>query len=697
MNRFSSRRAKSLPVVESRRMTIISAGIFLLFAFLAVRLAQLQIIHHEQYSVMAQAAHSQSQIIIPERGKILLQENYYESSENVYPVAINKDFALLFAVPIFIEDLEQTSEKLFTFFKEEDVKKEVEEILRRERFGGLDAKLLELGSLPEEEREAHEIRLRAEEEALWRDSTYLEIENLRREQLFEEKKAEELEKYRQNLDKPRSQFRMVERKISLDDLKRFYSFMLSDEDNYIEPEKFEIKSGRMTMEGFFDARKPLLPQFGFHLMPQRFYPELNLGSHILGFTSYDTDEQRGRYGLEGFFDNRLFGEYGSVSSERGSGRTVIVNNRQHLRKKDGDSLVLTIDRLAQANTCRMLNESRLRHGADNGSVIVVDPKTGAILVMCGSPDFDPNTYEKTKNIQVFNNPGVFNQYEPGSVFKAITMAAALDQEKVTPASTYVDHGQIMIPGWHRPIRNSDFAQKGGHGLVDMNKVLEQSLNTGAIYAMQQVGPAVFADYVKKFGFGEKTGIELQGEGEGNIKSITGKQVTEISAATASFGQGLTVTPLQMVMSYAVIANGGKLPKPYLVKEIISAEGERFITPIPEQPRVISERTAALLNGILVNVVEKGHSKRIQTPGYYIAGKTGTAQVASASTRGYSGHYDHTFIGIVPASDPKFVILTQFSKPRSAIYAESTVVPLAKEVTDFLINHWQIKPDRPLEN
>ncbi len=231
----------------------------------------------------------------------------------------------------------------------------------------------------------------------------------------------------------------------------------------------------------------------------------------------------------------------------------------------------------------------------------------------------------------------------------------------------------------------------------MVTVLEQSLNTGAIFAMQQAGHKKFAEYVEKFGFGEKTGIELEGESPGDLRSISGLRVKEISAATASFGQGITVTPLQMAMSYAAIANGGELMKPYIVKEIIAPDGKRFTTTPTKIRRVISERTAGILSGMLVNVVENGHSKMIQIPGYYIAGKTGTAQVASETSKGYSNRYIHTFVGFAPANNASFVILTKIDNPKTSRYAEGTAVPLAHDITKFLLDHWQIKQERPIED
>ncbi len=361
---------------------------------------------------------------------------------------------------------------------------------------------------------------------------------------------------------------------------------------------------------------------------------------------------------------------------------------------DGSDLILTVNRSVQFRVCQTLNEAALRHGADGGSIIIMDPKTGAIIAMCSYPDFDPNNYDKVKDIKVFNNPAVFSQYEPGSVFKGITMAAALDQGKVTPETTYKDEGQVMITGWPKPIKNSDFDIYGGHGEVNMTTVLEKSLNTGAIFAMKQTGADVFADYVKKFGFGEKTGIELLGEGSGDIRNLTVSKIKPIDATVASFGQGISVTPIQLVSAYATIANGGILMKPYIVKEIVHADGTKDITQPKELRRVISEKAAVLLGGMLVNVVEEGHGQKAGVKGYYVAGKTGTAQVPRKDGRGYeSSMHIGSFAGFAPADDPQFVMLVRIDNPRDVAWAESSAAPLFGKIAEFLLQYYQIPKER----
>ncbi|MBI5221449.1 MAG: penicillin-binding protein 2 [Candidatus Magasanikbacteria bacterium] len=295
----------------------------------------------------------------------------------------------------------------------------------------------------------------------------------------------------------------------------------------------------------------------------------------------------------------------------------------------------------------------------------------------------PDSYNEVEDINYFNNPAIFYPYEPGSVFKPITMAAALDKEKVTPSATYEDTGEVKIGPYK--IRNFD---KKAHGIKTMTEVLELSLNTGAMFAAEQVGKEDFVKYVKNFGFGQLTGITLDTEVSGNISSLDKKG--DIYYLNASFGQGITATPLQLATAFSALANGGKLIKPYIVSEIVKPDGT-LVKTWPEVIRqVISPKTSNLISGMLVSVVEKGYDKKAKVPGYYLAGKTGTAQIAAKG--GYSGEVIHTFAGYGPVSNPRFVILLRLDKPQGVAFAADTLSPLFRQLANFLINYYQIPPD-----
>lgn len=418
---------------------------------------------------------------------------------------------------------------------------------------------------------------------------------------------------------------------------------------------------------------------------ERYYPEKNIGAHVIGFVGFDKDTKVGRYGLEGSWQTELAGQKGSILAEKDAGGRVILSAAQTWHPAvNGDDLLLTIDRTIEYEACRRLDEAVQKHGADGGSLLIANPQTGAILAMCGAPDFDPNDYQATKQVERFLNPATQITYEPGSVFKAITMAAALDQGKVTPDSTYTDTGEVKVGSF--TIKNSDGK---ANGVQTMTQVLEKSLNTGAIFAMQSIGPTLFDQYVHGFGFGAGTGVDI-GETAGNIKPLDTHK--DIYAMTGSFGQGITVSPLQLLMAYGVLANGGKLMKPYLIEEVRKPDGTVTKTSPTVVRQVIAEKTAASLAGMLVNVVQNGHGQKAGVPGYFVAGKTGTAQVPDPHGSGYLKDVTiGTFAGFAPVEDPKFVMVAKIDHPRDVQFAESSAAPLFGDLAKFLLSYYHVQP------
>jgi len=633
--------------ISSNRLRLVVAIIFLLSGALIYKLFNVQIQQCDWYTALASNQHQIYSKLKPDRGRIFLSETL-NKQEKLYPLATNKDFAFIYAVPKDISEPRALAEKLFEFFDAPRLIKELSQGLAT--------------------------------------GTPVVIATSTKDEL--------VAKYLKKLDKPGDPYEPLENKVASEDLLRLYSFLASSSSTPVSASDLEIKNEQVVYKQATSTANAELkiPGLGFDLKKYRYYPENEIGAHLLGFVSYVDEEEQGRYGLEEFFNDELFGKYGSVKSEKGGqGSVMIVNDREYLKPEIGSDLILTIDRNIQFVACEKLKEAVKRHGAEGGSVIAMNPKTGAIIAMCSVPDFNPNDYKDVKDISYYNNPAILYQYEPGSVFKVVTMSIAIDQGKVSPNTTYKDDGQIMINGWPKPIKNSDFSTHGPHGLVDMNVVLENSLNTGAIFAMRQVGPKVFADYVKNYGFGERSGVELGSESAGNIDNLLKNKVREIDAATASFGQGIAVTPLQMIMPFQAIANRGILMKPYVIKAIVRGEKREEILP-KQIRRVISEKTADTVSAMLVNVVERGHSKRAYVEGYYIGGKTGTAQVATAG--GYStDKYIHTFIGIAPIEEPAFVMLTKIDSPKDVQFAEGSVVPLWKEIADYILKYYQVPKTR----
>lgn len=455
---------------------------------------------------------------------------------------------------------------------------------------------------------------------------------------------------------------------------------------------YAVLAKDVPLERVDEVRARRLAGIGVNKQLTRWYPEQGIGGQVLGFVSMnDARERVGKYGIEGYFQRQLAGQAGEITTEKdAAGRRLTIASTELKQARNGDDVVLTIDRAIQYQACAKIQEAVARFQARSASVVIMDPNTGAILAMCSSPDFDPAQVGKIEHVSVLNNPSIFYQYEPGSIFKPITLAAGLNAGKITPDTTYTDTGLEMIDGF--PIRNSD---KEAHGLQTMTKVLEKSLNTGTIFVQRLLGREGLRDYVKAFGFGEKTGIELKTEVVGDIDSLDRKG--KVFAATASFGQGITATPLQMVQAYAALGNGGKLMKPYIVQEILHADGSREVTKPQMIRQVITPHTSRLISAMMVDVVERGHGKRAAVPGYYVAGKTGTAQVPDPNGKGYlKDETIGSFAGFAPAEHPAFVMLVKIDHPRTVQFAESSAGPIFGELAAFLLSYLQVPYERPMK-
>ncbi len=388
---------------------------------------------------------------------------------------------------------------------------------------------------------------------------------------------------------------------------------------------------------------------------ERFYPFGKLAAHILGYVGPSQTDLGtiGHYGVEEYYDEDLHGK---------------VNNGE------GETLTLTIDPNVQIEAERIIKNLVINKKAKAGSVVVQDPKTGKILAMGSYPTFDPNAYSQS-SVKTFLNPVVQEVYEPGSVFKPITMAAGIDAGKITPNTTYQDNGVLELNG--KKIRNWDLQS---YGLTTMTGVIEHSLNVGAAYAESKTGNETFASYVKRFGFGEKTGIDLLGEAKGNLAEISKPQAPQIAFATASFGQGVAVSTLEIVNAFSAIANGGTLMRPY-----VNAEME------PKKIRtVISKSTAEQVAGMMISALDKAQVAKIN--GYSLAGKTGTAQVPDLVHGGYTDQVLNTYVGFGPTTDPRFTIMIKLDQPEGAPLAGATVVPAFRDLAQFILNYYNIAPD-----
>jgi cell division protein FtsI/penicillin-binding protein 2 len=419
----------------------------------------------------------------------------------------------------------------------------------------------------------------------------------------------------------------------------------------------------------------------------RYWPANELASHLLGFVGWDEDEKRGRYGIEEYYEEELAGKLGFVEAKRDSlGQLIAVGDRVLQESEDGADLILTVDPNIQFFVEEKLEEAINYLGASNGTIIVMEVKTGAVKAMANWPNFDPNKYNEVKNIELFLNPAVQELFEPGSIFKPITMAGALDKGAVTPRTTYEDKGKVEVGG--RILRNS---HEEPEGIQTMIEVLEKSLNTGAVFVQQQLGKSDFKKYVEKFGFDDKTGVDLKGEVEGNISNLETKR--DLEYATASFGQGIAVTPIELISALSAIGNDGILLRPYVVEKIIFSNGDEEITKLKKIRRVISSDTASRLTAMLVSVVENGYGKKAGVDGYLIAGKTGTAQIPDFETGGYSDETIHSFGGFFPAYDAQFAILIKMDKVKAINFAADSVAPVFSKIAEYILNYYEIPPSQ----
>jgi len=413
----------------------------------------------------------------------------------------------------------------------------------------------------------------------------------------------------------------------------------------------------------------------------RYYPQESLAANIVGFVSGD---ENGYYGLEGYYDEILKGKKGFIEDKKGL--AFLDFNAPQYSLQDGSDLYLTIDYNIQFKAESLLKEVKNDLNIEAGQIVVLEPNTGKVLAMADFPTFNPNQYSKEKNFDIFQNSAIQKIYEPGSVFKPITMAIALNEGKITPDTTYEDTGSVKVG-----VETIYNYERKVYGKQTMTNVLENSINTGAVFVSKLIPKETFLQYIDRFGFSEKTGIDLQGEVFS--ENVNLRRGQEINFATASFGQGISMTPLQLIQAFCVIANGGKIMKPYVVEKIVSHSKNEITEIKPKIGReVISQQTASHLTAMLISVVENGFGKKAKVPGYYVAGKTGTAQVPIEGGKGY--YLDKTiqsFIGYAPGLNPRFVILVKLDNP-GASSAGFSAANVFRKMAEYIINYWQIPPD-----
>lgn len=433
-----------------------------------------------------------------------------------------------------------------------------------------------------------------------------------------------------------------------------------------------------------DAKLP-----GIFLEPttKRLYPQNSLAAQLLGFANQDG---QGQYGLEEYYDTTLAGKPGHLRAEVDTaGRPINFSTpRDSSPAQDGADLMTSIDSTLQYIAENELAAAVKQHKALAGTVLVMDPKTGEILANANVPSFDPNQYGGTDPASLAN-PTISKIYEPGSTFKIVTMSIGLAEHVVTPDSAIHDPGFLSLGG----IRITNWDGKG-HAPESATQVLQYSSNVGAATIGWNTGAAKYYPHLKDYGLGQRTGVDLAGELAGQVLFPEDRGWTPSNLITNSFGQGIALTPLQMVTAAAAVANGGMLVKPHVVRQIRATDGSHDVDASPVR-RVLDQSVASTLTKMLVDSAKVGEAQLAVVPGFNVAAKTGTAQIASPKGGYEDGKFIASLLGFAPADDPKFVMLVKIDEPQDVPFGSEVAAPVWREIAKQLFVHFKIEPTDPV--
>jgi len=411
-----------------------------------------------------------------------------------------------------------------------------------------------------------------------------------------------------------------------------------------------------------------LKGLGFEKESQRYYPESSMAAQLLGFVGQDQNGlDKGYFGLEGFYDRELRGIDGKIQIQKDvKGAPILIGDAKRVEAQDGRTLLLWINKAIQNIVSERLKEGIQRYGALEGSVVVMDPKTGGILAMASYPSYDPSAYYSFDK-EYYKNPVVAGSFEPGSTFKVLVMGAAINEHAVQATTVMNETGPVQIGEYQIRTWNDQYS-----GPQTMTQVIQHSSNVGMVFVEQKLGKDQLLKYIRQFGFGSPSGIDLEDETSPDLRKDN--QWGDIDLATVSFGQGIAVTPMQMVRAVGTVANGGWLMEPHVVKNIIDNRGKVIDIKPKRSTQILSKQATDVITEMMVNAVDNGEAKWAKPKGYRIAGKTGTAQIP------VSGHYDETktiasFVGFAPADDPQFVMLVTLREPKTSPWGSETAAPL----------------------
>lgn len=616
-----------------QRIWLLMIGSLVAFAIVATRLIDLQVIRHSYFTAVAENQRKRASELQPHRGTIYVSEG---KNHELFPVASNTQAWIAYAVP---RDMD----------KPHDLAKELAPALYefRQRQQTRTTETLT--------RTGQDIIIPPEPNATPTPEATTEPTPIPQEEAVAIIEAELIKKFDQRTD-------------PYEPLLKPYEVLDEDLLHVLQDKKYH---GIVLEEH-----------------ERRFYPEGSLLAHVLGYVGFDSEQRIGRYGIEGFFNKPLEGDLGWLSAERDTkGSFIGVGQSEFRPAQDGADIELTIDRVVQSYIEQELAAGVKKYGAERGSVIVMDPKTGAILGMATYPTFDPNIYYAVRHAEVQTNPVVSDIFEPGSILKPVIMAAAMEEKLIKPNTTFVDSGPVKVDKY--TINTFD----GKHyGVQTMTQVLEQSNNVGMVWVGQQLGASRLYDFLRRFGLGERTGVELEGETQTNLPKPRDWNIATV--ATTSFGQGVAVTPLQALNAINALANNGKLTQPHIISRLTSPEGTQTTDPIVIR-EVVSPETADKVSAMMVSVIENGVATLARVPGYYLAGKTGTAQVPDERGKYSENRKIISFVGFGPVEDPKFSILIKLDNPAGLSFASGTAAPMFRNISTKLLNYYQIPPSYDL--
>lgn len=423
---------------------------------------------------------------------------------------------------------------------------------------------------------------------------------------------------------------------------------------------------------------------------KRSYPQDDVGAKVIGFVGSDGVHVRGQYGLERYYDDVLTRRSNDVTINFFAELFTDINKTivSNVDQQEGD-LVLTIDAEAERVLHQTLLETKEAWHSDTIGGIIMDPQTGRIIAMDGLPSFDPNEFTQVKDSNVFVNQNVSGVYEMGSIIKPITMASAIDAKVIdVNKTTYNDTGFRDLNGYK--VRNFDGKPRGPG--TTMQTILDKSLNVGIVFLVEQLGAKRFQNYFRKFGIGSETGIDIPTEASGLTKNLD--STVFVDSATAGFGQGIAITPIQTIRALAALGNGGRLVSPHIVDSIIYQNGDVKKIAFDPGEQVIATSTSETISRMLVHVVDTAlKNGEYKMDHYTIAAKTGTAQMVKPGGGYYEDRYLHSFFGYFPAYEPRYIIFLFHTYPKGAEYASATLTDPFFKLVKFLISYYEVPPDR----